>query len=385
MSDGTPQKGQDDELEDWIKVVDRLPFVSAIKRDAIALRRLLYDRRAPRVVAVGMPGSGRTSLANALLSAVAFGPGGVVPAPAPASWVRIDADGRRLDWMELPAEVGRHGVVELARRAFDETVPDIVLGVVEAGTEESAANDVHDALDALLAELGDHHGHKPPVLVLLTKVDALPPQEATPPYPPEKSDGIDVALATLRKRLADLGQPNEAFTAVAARPADGAARWNVDRVGEEMLSRLPDAAKLEAVRAFEVSREARRRVGRTIVNSCSALAITVGLAPIPFADAFLLLPLQAAMVTGIAYLSGRPWDRRAASEWIASVGLTGGAGMGLRWGAQQLVKFVPGAGSLVGAGVAGAGTLAIGRSALAYFVDGPGAIGRRPELRAENA
>jgi len=106
--------------------------------------------------------------------------------------------------------------------------------------------------------------------------------------------------------------------------------------------------------------------------------------PVPFADAFFLLPMQAAMVTGIAYLSGRPWNRRAAAEWLASVGVVGGAGLGLRWSAQQLVKLVPGAGSIVGAGVAGAGTLAIGRSAIAYFVDGPGNLVRRPELRAEN-
>ena len=61
-----------------------------------------------------------------------------------------------------------------------------------------------------------------------------------------------------------------------------------------------------------------------------------------------------------------------------------GAGLGLRWGAQQLVKLVPGAGSIVGAGVASAGTLAIGRSAMAYFIDGPGQLGQRKELRADN-
>ena len=63
--------------------------------------------------------------------------------------------------------------------------------------------------------------------------------------------------------------------------------------------------------------------------------------------------------------------------------VVGGAGMGLRWGAQQLAKLVPGAGSLVGAGVAGAGTLAIGRSAMAYFIDGPGSLReQRPQLSA---
>lgn len=374
-----------EDVEDWVKVLDRLPFVGSVRRDAQALRNLLYDRRAPRLAVVGLPGSGRTALANALLSAATFGEGGAAPPPEPGRWVRIDADGRRLDWLELPAERGRDEVVEVARRAFDETTPDVLIGVVEAGSERAAAGPVHEALDGLLEHLGDHHEHKPPVLVLLTKVDGVAPADAAPPYPTTKSAAIEEALASLRLRLADLGQPNEAFLPICAAPiGDVDRRWNVQDVSEAILSRLPEPAKVEGVRALGVGREARRTVARTLVNSCSALAITVGLAPIPFADAFVLLPLQAAMVTGIAYLSGRPWNRRAASEWIASLGVAGGAGLGLRWSAQQLAKLVPGAGSIVGASVAGAGTLAIGRSAMAYFIDGPGSLGDRPQLVADN-
>lgn len=380
-------RSDESEVEDWIKVVDRLPFVASIKRDVNSLRTLLYDRRAPRLAVVGMPGSGRTALANALLNALAFGQGGAAPAPAAGRWVRIDADGRRLDWLELPAELEPFALLEKARPAFEETSPDVLVGVVEAGTEETSGPRLRDALEALLGWLGDHLDHKPPVLVVLGKVDTLPPTDAVPPYPADKQTAVELALQSLRKSLADLGQPDESFMAVCARPLSDASdrqRWNVDRVGEALLDRLPEVAQMEAVRAFEVSREARRRVGRTLVNSCTALAVTVGLAPVPFADAILLIPLQVAMVTGVAYLSGRPWNRRAASEWVASIGVAGGAGLGLRWGARQLVKFVPGAGSLVGAGVAGAGTLAIGRSAMSYFIDGPGSVVHRPELRAEN-
>lgn len=383
---GARRREGESEVEDWMKVLDRLPFVSSIKRDLVALRRLLYDRRAPRVAAVGLPNSGRTSLANALLSAVTFGDGGAAPAPDPGRWVRIDADGRRLDWIELPGDSDPDTLVELARPAFDETVPDVLVGVVEASSEERAAGPLHESLAALLAHLADRHGHKPPVLVVLTKVDTLPPSDAAPPYPPPKVEAIEHGLTVLRKQLAALGQPKESFLGVCARPllTEGAPRWNVDHLGETIVDHLPEAGRIEAVRAFEVGRDTKRRVARALVNSCSALAMTIGLAPVPFADAFFLLPMQAAMVTGIAYLSGRPWNRRAAAEWLASVGVVGGAGLGLRWSAQQLVKLVPGAGSIVGAGVAGAGTLAIGRSAIAYFVDGPGNAVRRPELRAEN-
>src|SRR5688572_21095534 len=155
-----------------MKVLDRIPFVSAIKRDLTALRRLLYDRRAPRIAAIGAAGSGRTSLVHALLNAVTFGEGGAAPPPAPGAWVRIDADGRRLDWLELPAGLEPDERDELAKRAFEESPPDLVLALVEAGAEETSGA-VHDALAPVLAYLEKEREKKPPVLVLVTKVDTI--------------------------------------------------------------------------------------------------------------------------------------------------------------------------------------------------------------------
>jgi uncharacterized protein (DUF697 family) len=133
---------------------------------------------------------------------------------------------------------------------------------------------------------------------------------------------------------------------------------------------------VEAARAFPVSRDKKREIARLLVQRASTIAVTVGLAPVPFSDAVILVPLQSLMVTSVAYIAGQPWDARAAAEWLGSVGLLGGAAFGLRWGAQQLIKLMPGAGTLLSASVAGTGTLAIGRSAIAYFIDGPGL--RRP-------
>ncbi|MFK7989104.1 MAG: YcjF family protein [Sandaracinaceae bacterium] len=380
----TKTRASDNEMDDWVAVVDRLPFIASVKRDFTSLRRMLYDRRAPRVAVVGAQGSGRTALANALLGAEAFDE--AVPHPEPGTWMRIDAAGRRLDWLELPATDAIEDTEELAWRAFEDQIPDVLIGMVEAGNE-AAASDVSVALAALRAQLDKEHGLKLEPLVVVSKVDRLPPADAAPPYPSEKRNAVDLSLQATRHAMAALKRPTEAFMAVSAAPVatDGTSgRWNLDVLSDAILERLPDAAQMEGARAFDVGQEARRKVARALVNSASALAVTVGLAPVPFADVFVLLPLQGAMVTGIAYLSGRPWDRRAGAEWIASMGVAGGAGIGLRWGARQLVKLVPGAGSLVGAGIAGAGTLAIGRSAIAYFIDGPGARPDRLELRADN-
>jgi uncharacterized protein (DUF697 family) len=76
------------------------------------------------------------------------------------------------------------------------------------------------------------------------------------------------------------------------------------------------------------------------------------------------------MVSGIMYLSGRERSLRAATEFVAALGVNVGAGMLFREGARALLKFVPGWGNLVCGMVAGAGTYAIGRAAIAYFLEG---------------
>jgi uncharacterized protein (DUF697 family) len=135
-----------------------------------------------------------------------------------------------------------------------------------------------------------------------------------------------------------------------------------------MILALPEETRLEAARALTRAREARVRIGNEIVQACTAVSVTVGVTPIPFSDMVLLAPLQAMMVSSLAYLSGRSWGRKTVAEWLGSLGVVGGLGMGLRFSAQTIAKLVPGAGNVVSAGVAGAGTTAMGQSAIKYFL-----------------
>ena len=125
-----------------------------------------------------------------------------------------------------------------------------------------------------------------------------------------------------------------------------------------------------------MGKERKEELARLVVQRCAFVAVTVGLAPVPFADAFLLIPLQGVMITAVAYIAGQPWDARAGAEWLGSVGVMGGAAFGLRWRGRQAVKAFPGAGTLLSASIAGSGTMGMGLSAIAYFIEGPGS--RRP-------
>ena len=70
------------------------------------------------------------------------------------------------------------------------------------------------------------------------------------------------------------------------------------------------------------------------------------------------------------YISGRERSLRAATEFVGALGANVGLGMILREGTRAALKFFPGWGNVVCGMVAGAGTYAIGRAAMVYFIEG---------------
>ena len=106
-----------------------------------------------------------------------------------------------------------------------------------------------------------------------------------------------------------------------------------------------------------------------LVKSTTAICAAIGAQPIPLADLPILTALQLLMVSGIMYISGRERSLRAATEFVGALGVNVGAGMILREGTRALLKFFPGWGNIVCGAVAGAGTYAIGRASIGYFLE----------------
>ena len=120
-------------------------------------------------------------------------------------------------------------------------------------------------------------------------------------------------------------------------------------------------AALTAVQILDWER--KRQAAKTIINQSVALAAGVGAAPIPFADAAILVPTQVTMIARITAAYGLPADRSRALAAAGAVVLTGGATMAGRYLATNLLKFIPGgqvATSAISATVAGTLTRAVG-------------------------
>jgi len=327
-------------LEDLFAVLDRVPFVAGVKRDAGRLRRLLYERRPARLVVVGHGKSGRSTLLNLLMDRAVL-PTGDDDALCDGDWIGVDAYGSRVSWLELSPGTD----AALLGRAIREGGPDAVIALIEV-----EASDARATL-RLARDLARDEG-RVPVLVVLAQTDRVAPRRA-------RELSRDLA-----EQATELGLPSSRVFSVSAPTRSG-----VTVFADALIEALPRCAQLESARAMPCARASRLRIAREIVRASGSLAVTVALVPLPLSDVAFLAPLQVAMVSSVAHLAGRAWDRETISEWAASVGFVGGAGFGMRWGAQQLVKLVPGAGSFISAGIAGAGTAALGKSAIAWFLE----------------
>lgn len=105
------------------------------------------------------------------------------------------------------------------------------------------------------------------------------------------------------------------------------------------------------------AREAQKFIGATAAGAAAAAAT-----PIPFSDATVLVPLQLAMMARIAQLYKLKFDRAA----MMAVASTSAATVGGRLVVTNLIKLIPGAGTVAGgaisAGVASTFTFTMGQA-----------------------
>ncbi len=93
--------------------------------------------------------------------------------------------------------------------------------------------------------------------------------------------------------------------------------------------------------------ETTRKKSHRIIHAASLTAAIIGCSPIPFSDAFLLVPVQLTMMARLHKLFGQPWSEslgKSVSKELVVVSL-GRSTVG------NLVKFVPAVGTITGAAI----------------------------------
>lgn len=137
---------------------------------------------------------------------------------------------------------------------------------------------------------------------------------------------------------------------------------NTSKYGlEKLVDVTRAAAQEEGIRtaldaAQRVDLSSKRRVAQGLVLAASSSAAAVGATPIPFADAAILIPIQAGMMGAVAQVFCVKLGESAIHTVISGtlLPLLG------KTAATQLLKLFPGVGSVINAGVAGVLTGAAG-------------------------
>ena len=381
------------QIEDMIEDLE-IPFASQMKEEIGEIRRFLTDHRAPRLALVGRRGAGKSSLINAIFGEYVSEVGHEGAMTGEATWWDYEGargtievlDTRGLQEGSSPEQADEAETAEESiKRALAERPADAIVFLVKASEVDAAIDADIDALEELAEWLEESYGHRAPVVAVVTHCDILEPKKVELHRPEdfpardidEKKERVKRITSDLKQKIRErdrlAGQlmgPLGVSSYISWRD-DGTMRaddrWHIDQLTEYLVEELPDEAKFELARLSQV-KHVQRKVANRIVQATSIVCGGIGTAPTPVADIAPITGAQIAMVVGVGYLSGRDLDMKAATEFVAAMGLNAGAAFGFREAARAIVQLIPVAGNAVSGAIAYGATYGLGKAAIAYFI-----------------
>jgi uncharacterized protein (DUF697 family) len=337
-----------------------------VLQELTPLKELFLQQRAPRFVVTG---SNRLPLQEIVAAMFAWTP------PSESRDVLMEL----FRWHTM--ELGGRGTISFldARGAEPRTLSkiqeelkaqpaDILLHLAEEGSAAIAQSE----LENLAAFLGaTPAAHPKPKVVGVVLQDGAPPHRGF--HNGQSSlTSSQQTRALLQKALQEqpgVGEQLLQVVEILANIADDKAKGSAQEFMSMLARGMPNEGRVEMARIAN-DRAVQGEIAQTLVKSTTAICAAIGAQPIPLADLPILTALQLLMVSGIMYISGRERSLRAATEFVGAVGVNVGAGVVLREGTRALLKFFPGWGNVVSGAVAGAGTYAMGRASIVYFLEG---------------
>ena len=366
------------------------------------------SHRPPRIFLIGRTGVGKSSLINALCGAY------VAPVSDTRSCTETAQtyqckDGERtlmeiLDTRgiaesdNLNAEISAEDMLINQVKEFS---PDVAIFMLNCTHRDDVDSDVN-FLKKLSESYAQAYNMRLPIVAVVNKCDEMAPSRLKNPneYTESKTKKIAEQVQHYKEIIVKNNLKIDGIIAVSSlidwMTADGTeidadsieslpvsdienlqiafdGRYHIEELLNILEKAILDFSARMGLRMALKLQEVVRRIANQLNKSFSAMSATVALSPIPISDIYILLLLQGILVCLIASLSGRDISLDTAKEFVLSMGGIAGAGYGFRLLAQQASKilnvFWAGSGSAVSASIAALGTSAIGKAAIAYYID----------------
>lgn len=134
---------------------------------------------------------------------------------------------------------------------------------------------------------------------------------------------------------------------------------------QKTVSLIPEETRNSFINAQHADIDLKVKRARSWAKKYIATTFGVGFVPIPFSDASVLGPMQVAMLAHITAIFGLSLDKTRLTSIVAAIGGTGGATFLGRYIVSNVLKLIPGAGTIVGGLISGS-TASILTTALAF-------------------
>ncbi|MDJ0599944.1 MAG: 50S ribosome-binding GTPase [Crocosphaera sp.] len=219
---------------------------------------------------------------------------------------------------------------------------------------------------------------KIPYLLVVTCLHEIYPSQTAdhPPYPPNFED-INRAFNQIKEDfqglyddaiLIDFTLEEDGYTPVF---------YGLETLRDTIAQQLPEAESVAIHQLLEGETTQKignlyRDVARRYIWAFSVAAATLAAVPLPFATMPVLTALQVSQVTLLGKLYGQILTPSQAGGIVSAIA----GGFLAQSIGRELIKFIPGLGSIIAASWAGAYTWALGEGACVYFGDLMG--GKKP-------
>jgi uncharacterized protein (DUF697 family)/predicted GTPase len=336
---------------------------------------------------IGKPQAGKSSIVRGLtgVSAEIVGQGF---RPHTQSTIRYNYPSNELPLLVFTDTVGLGDIDRDTNSLIQELVSDL-----EAETSRPRIiiltvkiNDFAiDTLRQIAKELREKYPQIPCLLAVTCLHEIYPATQLDHPEQPTSIESVDRAFTAIQQAFVGLFDRSVLIDFTLADDGYTPEFYGLETMRETLADLLPEAearamSQLLQTGTSELTGDSGDKIGniyrdvaRRYILPFSIAAGTVAAIPLPFADLPVLTAIQVSMVGLLGKLYGQTLTRSQAGGVVSAIA----GGFVAQLVARQLIKFIPGFGSVISASWAAAYTVALGEGACVYFGDLMG--GKKPD------